>query len=399
MFAQSLNMSYFINEYNRPTATFADRLLVLENVRDGEVTDAGEFYHDALKLLLQKIPDISSIEDWDATNASARIICHALGAERYAAAAPELWLVVENFDISRSFHQGFVNQGLVMQDALIALGQIGAAEYVPHIAQRLTDLNTRETSDVETRRRVQRAVAGSISALEDLKDPAGYKPIFFASTTTSWYDSAIKNIASLALPNIVEDPADIIIEIIRDTSVAPPVKYEAWRDMLSSRAPESSKARVAAAALSTGWSYPTSNQTYQRFLREMRVSAIDTIRVMGVADDSVYANLERSFNTSFVTPNPDYDEIRRTLNCLSAIASDEAVQLLLKFLRELHTRRESGPWGNRERQVFSWVIPSLGATKTQSEDVALLLNTIQRSRDYTGVEQSWAGDALRELGR
>jgi hypothetical protein len=393
IFAQGVDMSYYSSEYNRPSANFVERLEVLQNVRDARLTGVGDFYHEALKLLLLKTPDIRTKEDRDATDASASIICQGLGPEKYAEAAPELWQAVEYFDVARDS----LNQGLVMQEALNALGQVGGTDFVPHIAQRLTDFNTRVISDVETKRRVQRGVVGCINALEALHDAAGFRPVFFAST--GWYDPAIKAMASVALPNIVEDPGDIISEIIRDTSVTPPIKYEAWREMLRTRAPNDSKARVAAVALATGWTYATPNMTFQRNLREMRMSAIDTIRQLGAADNSVYANLERSYSNNFINNVPDYDEIRKTLDTLSVLKTDEAVQLLLKFLRELHARRRSGPWGNKERQVFQLVVPRLGATGTSSQDVRLLLTTIQRSSDYTGAEQGWARNALRELGQ
>ena len=248
---------------------------------------------------------------------------------------------------------------------------------------------------METKRRVQRAVVGCINALEGLHDITGFRPVFFAST--GWYDPAIKTIASVALPNIVDDPGDVIIEIIQDTSVIPPIKYEAWREMLRTRAPNESKAKVAAVALATGWYYSTANATWQKNLSEMRMSAIDTIRQYGVQDASVYANLEKSYSNNFINNVPNYDEIRKAISCLSVIKSDEAVQLLLKFLRELHARRRGGPWGNKERQMLQWIIPGIGATQTTSQDVRLLLTTIQRSSDYTGAEQGWARDAIRQL--
>jgi len=390
IFAQ--DMSYLKDELNRPDSSFVERLEVLEVVRDAKMTGIGEFYHDALKLLLLKTPDVKTREDREANEAAARIICQGLGAEQYNPAAQDLWLTVQAFDIIND-----VNQGLVMQDALTALGQVGGKEFLPHIVLRLDDFNTNVLSDAETRRRVQRAVVGCINALEALHEADGFRPVFFASI--GWYDPAIKAMASVALPNIVEDPADIIIGIIEDTSNTPPIKYEAWREMLRTSAPDSSKARVAAAALNTGWFYSTPNMTFQRNLREMRTSAIDTIRVMGVADNSVYANLDKSYMNNFVNNVPDYDEIRKTLNCLSAIATDEAVQLLLKYLRELNLRRRGGPWSNKERQMLQWVIPSIGATKSQSQDVILLLTTIQRSQEYTSAEQGWAREALAELRR
>jgi hypothetical protein len=286
--------------------------------------------------------------------------------------------------------------GLAMQEALVALGQIGDKTYVPHIVLVLDDCNTQQTQDVETRRRIQRAVAGCVNALEALHDVEGYRPVFFAYV--GWYDPAIRNMAYNALPNIVDDPGDVIAEIIRDASNNPGVKLRAWQEMLRTNAPDSSKAKVAAVALDTGWNYQTSNTALQRDSRTMRMSAIDTIRLMGVQDDSVYANLNKSYSNNFVNNVPDYDEMRKTIDALAAIKTDNAVNLLLGFLNELNNRRRSGAWGNKERQCMQLIVPALGATGTQSQEVILLLTTIQRSQDYTGAEQGWARDALRQLG-
>ena len=392
IFAQGTDMSYYANELNRPDASFVERQAVLETVRDAKLTGIGEFYQNALKLILLKTPDIKNKEDRDANDVSARIVCQGLGAEQYADAAADLWQAVQEFDVARDY-----NQGLVMQDALTALGQVGGKDYLPHIVLRLNNFNTQAISDVESKRRVQRAVVGCINALEALHDISGFRPVFF--TSVGWYDPPIKTMASVALPNIVDDPSDVVIEIIQDLSNIPPIKYEAWRDMLRTKAPNASIAKVAAAALATGWTYSTSNVTYQTNLREMRKSAIDTIRQVGASDDSVYTNLGKSYSNNYINNVPDYDEINKTLNTLSALKTDQAVNLLLNFLRDLNARRRNGPWGQKERQLLQWIIPSIGATGTQSQEVRLLLTTIQRTSDYTSAEQGWARDALRQLGQ
>jgi hypothetical protein len=284
-----------------------------------------------------------------------------------------------------------------MQDALVTLGELEARGFLPQIVQALNDLNTRESSDAETRRRMQRAVAGAISALEALHELDGFRPVFFVSI--GGYDPSIKNMAYDALPNIVDDPGEIIIQIIQDPSNNPETKFDAFQEMLRTNAPDSSKAKVAAAALGTGWTYSTSNPTLQRASREMRKSAIDTINQYGAADDSVYTFLERSYSNNFVNTVPDYDEIKKTVDALASLKTDQASELLLKFLRDLHGRRQSGVWGNKERQALQWVVPALGATQTQSQQARQLLTTIQRSSDYTGAEQGWARDALRALGQ
>ena len=389
-FAQGTDMSFYFDEFSRPGATFFNQLDVLNMVQSEKLTGTGEFYHNALVILLGRVPDIITRDERVAAETSARIISRELASEKYTAAAPDLWRLVQNFDVIRG-----INDGLVMQDALVAMGQVGAKEFVPHIAQRLHTFNVNQISDAPSRRRVELGVMGAISALEALKEPEGFKSVFFASI--GWYEPSVRVMASVALPNIVNDPGEIISEIIRDPSNDPRVKYEAWREMLRTNAPNSSKAKVAAVALATGWTYSTSNVGFQRNLRDMRISAIDIIRQMGVEDNSVYANLEKSYKNSFVNVNPDYDEIRKALGALSAAGTDEAVRLLVDFLRELHLRRRSGPWGNREREVLQMLVPALGATRTTSQPARQLLGTIQGSSDYTSVEQGWARDALRLL--
>ena len=385
------DMSYYTQVYNRPGSSFVDRLELLRTLQNANLTGIGSFYHDALKLLLLRSPDIRTSADRDAMEDSARILCRGLAAEKYIQAAPDLWQLVQFTDTIRS-----VNNGIVMQEALITLGQIGATDFVPHIALRLDNYNTAITSDTESRRRIQRGVVGCINALEALHDPSGYTSVFFASI--GWYDQAIRTIADDALPNIMDDPGEIISGIIRNSNNPPSVKYTAWQEMLRTKAPNESKAKAAAVALATGWSYSTGDTSGQRSLREMRMSAIDTIRQLGVVDNSVYADLQRSYSNNYINNTPNYDEIRRVLSTLSALKTDESVGLLVGFLKDLNGRRQFGPWGNKERDIFTWLVPSVGATRTSSQEAREVLTLIQRSSYYTSAEQNLARDALRELG-
>ena len=394
VFAQDL--SYFTREYERADSSFAERLAVLETLQEAGVQATGTFYHNALSFLLIRTPDINSRREQEAAEKSVVILAQALGAAKHAAAATDLWHAAEVFDVVREAPKD-PSEGLAMQSALIALGDVDGRAFIPHIVQRLTDYNTQIYRNTETRRRVQTAVIGCIRALETFKDISGYRPVFFAYTG-SW-DPMIKQIAGNALPNITDDPADVIIEIIRDPSTEPPIKLEAWREMLKTRAPNTSKAKVAATALEIGWLVQTTTRPHQVNLREMRKSAIDIIRQFGVSGDTVYADLEKSYSNNFISNQPDYDELAGTLNALAALKTEEAVALLHKFLFELHGRRRSGPWGRKERQLFEWVVSSIGVTGTRSPDVILLLSTIQRSeQQYTAQERLMARNALNALG-
>jgi len=390
-FTQALDVSYFRKDYLREDGTFEERLRVLEAVRDARLTGVGSFYNEALKFLLTRGKDLTNKQDRSIAEQSAVILCEGIAEEKIAAAAADLWQTVVLFDVARDNNEGFA-----MQAALIALGQIGAKDYTPHVVQRLNFFNTQTFSDVETRRRVQRAVTGCVRALEAFHEIDGYRPVFFVYIGS--YDKAIQDIAANTLPNIVDDPGDVIIAIIRDPSNNPRIKYDAWREMLRTRAPGSSKAKVAAIALSTGWNYSTTDINFQTNLREMRKGAIDTIRQFGAPDDSILTSMKKSYDENFISTKPDFDEIRLTLNALSAINSEPAVELLQGFLRDLHARRRSGPWANKEKQCFDWVISAIGATGTKSTSVEQLLNTLYRESKFTSAEKKGVESTMKALG-
>jgi hypothetical protein len=387
IFAQ--DMSYYTNEYMRQEGTFYDRLIVLEAVRDAGLTGIGEFYHNAFKYMISRMPDIKTKTEQDTVEKSAVILCQALGAEKYAEAAPEIWFIVDYFDVAK-----IANDGSTMQAALIALGQINARDYLPPIVQRLNEFNAQTFRD-EAKYRIQMAVVGCVSAIEAIKDISGYSPVFFVYTGS--YDPSVQQIAYNALPNIVEDPGEVISAIIQDPPNNPYVMYEAWREMLRTKAPESSKAKVAAVALAASYNYSTTNRSYLATLKEMRKSAIDIVRQYGAADNSVYEYMDRAYSSNFNSRDPDYDEMTLTLNALAALKTDEAVVLLHKYLRDVHDRRRTGPWGDKERRVFQWLISCIEFTGTKSEDVKILLSTIQRTAQYTPFEQGLAKNALAKM--
>lgn len=392
MTAFGQDMSYFTAEYTRADGTFAERLILLETIRSLEMTGIGEFYETALRFLLARAPDIRTNTERSEAERSVVILAEGLGNERHTAAAAYLWQAVELFDVN-----GNANDGNAMQSALIAISRVDGRDFIPHIVNRLNAFNIQNVRNAEQRRRVQMAVIGCINALETFKDIRGYRVLFHASIGP--YDAAIREIAFNALPNITDDPADEIIAIIQDPVSDPQTKLTAWREMFRTTMPDASKAKVAAAALETGWFYQTSNRNFQGILREMRKSAITLIRQVGAADESVYINLDRSYRTNFGINNPDYDEIMLTLNALAAIRSERAVGLIHGYIREVNLRRRAGPWGEKERRVFEWLMSSIGVTGTQSPDVRLLLTTISRNTAYTPHERNLATSALTALGQ
>ena len=395
LFAQGQDMSFYTREYNRTDSTPAERLLILESVRDAGLSGIGDFYHDALRVFLQRFSTVR-FEDRHIAAASARILAQGLGAEAYNPAAPDLWRLAELYDIARD-----VNQGLEMQDALIALGQVNGTAFITQIVQRLDDLNTQSIADLGTRERVQRAVVGCVRALELLGNPAGFRSVF--EVWLKGYENPIRDIARNALPSIAEDPVDIMISMIRSPSNDPAKKLRIWEEMQNLELlSDESLARVAAAALDIGWAYSTSSPAEQTNLRVLRTRAIDIIRILGAADNSVYANLERSYTRNLTGQFRSIEEINITLHTLAALGTEEAVQLLVNFLRVIDNNHQArtrlgGSWQDNERLIFQMLINALGASRTESVEVMLLLRHIDAG-SYTNAERQWARTAMSNLG-
>jgi hypothetical protein len=393
LFAQNINMSTYTRDFTRTDSTFSERLKIMEEVRDLKLTGQGEFYHNALKHLLVRNADIKNRADHTTAEKTALIIVQALGAEKYAPAAHELWQTADYFDIVRD-----LNEGSTQREAVIAIGQVGGKAFVPELVQRLNQFNAERIADAETRRRVQLVVVGFVNALEALKDHSGFRPVF--NVATGGYEPGIKDIAFNALQNIVDDPGDLVIEIIKDyTSVDPNIMQDAIGVMRkSTKAPDTSRAKVAAASLEASWEYHTTNKSMLTVLVMIRKDAIDDIKKYGISDDSVYKYLERAYVTGFNNNNTDYDEIMKTLSVLGGAKTDQGTALLFKFLSELNERRRNGPWGRKERTIFEWVLDSVQLSGTQSMDVKMLLSSIQRNSKFTSQEQRRAGAVLTALG-
>ena len=158
----------------------------------------------------------------------------------------------------------------------------------------------------------------------------------------------------------------------------------------------SNKAKEAAFALALGWDFSSAVCDDYSRLSEMRKAAIDAISLFGIANNSVYENLEKSFIYNLNNQNPDFEEIRKTLNALTELNTAETVNLLYKFLNELHIKRNNS-WGNNEDRIYHWVVTSIKITRTTSKKVMILLYNIMRAEFYSRQERLCAKDALIEI--
>ena len=393
--AQGLDISFYIQEYNRSDATVFSMLDLLKAVRDEQRADNENWYYNAITVFIQKLPNfLGSARERYAIEECSKILFRGLAEEKNTTAAYQVWQLLQFYNIS-----SYQNDGFMMFEAIVTLGQINARDYLVPLADLLTYYNERSATDAHSKTRMQRVVPALFAALETLDDIYGVRPIFFASI--GWYDNSINAMASESLNRLMNSLGEVINEviigIIKDPFNFPRAKNAAWQELLRTQVSDSSKAKVAVAALEASYTFAAQSYEGRTLLRTMRMTAFDTVRTMGVEDDIVYAFLERAYREAFDTPNTDFEEIILVVRTLTAIKTESAVDLLTEFLRWAHARRQSGPWGHTERELIYVLTQAIGSTGTQSRTALQLLFTISRSTMYTEAEQEWANKALAEL--
>jgi hypothetical protein len=376
-FSQSEQLALFTNLYNNAD-TIANQLLILQEVKDADISGRGDFYAAALGRLLSEYPSVRAINERNAADESARLLVNALETEGNAAIGGDLWKVVETFSNS-----------LIKADALVALGRLGAAAYIPQVVQLLSDLNARPPADRDTQIQNERTAYGAILALENFKDPSGYLPVFLASA--GWYSERVKNQASVSLSRILEDPSEQLSFVIRSSAYPYDVKYLALRTAERSGISNESKSAIALAAYSEGWRGSTNDARLRTELATMRKLAISMIRRYGAADAAVYPLLDRSYKSGF-----DMQEKLDALSALSALASADAAKLLADYLLEIHNRRQSNTLTSEDERIVRALIPALGATRQPSIGRAAL-SLIQQSPAWTNAVRNIAAEALRNI--
>jgi len=393
VFAQSQDMSFFTQELNRSGATIFEIRDVLQVVSEMNLTGIGDFYFGAINTYIRRLPDFPSSRERVAVEESAGYIIRGLAAEKHTAAAPQIWTLIQFFDIASP-----PNDGKIMSQAIVAMGEIGGRQYTQHITGFLDSYNTRTNINDQIRTQIQLVVTGCTKALEILSEPIGVKPVLVAST--AWYDTDIRNIASNSLENLIESLreviGDIVYGIMQDPMNSLEVKNKAYSVLLGSHAPNEAKAKVAAAALEASYSFfPTSQN--QNMIRSMRENSINAIGRYGVAEDYVYPYMDRTYIEAYYTANTDLQTMIMVIRVLSEVKTLEGVDILVGKLREIHTRRQSGLWTENERILMRTITQAIAIAGLRHPEASSLLTLISMNSRYTAAEQSWARDALNVL--
>jgi hypothetical protein len=355
-----------------------EQLSLLQVMTELKLTGAGDFYANALHRLVLDYPNLSGATAREQADEQAIILAGLLGQEKHAAAAPDLWRVVNNF-----------SDPLVKAEALMALGKIRATGFLPQVVKILQDLNGAPTPDPLNG---ERLAFGAIVALEKYQDISGYLPVYFASV--GWYSDRIKNQALKSLPIISPDPTQPMLEIIRSSGYNYATKLGALESIEKSTVSNDSKSSVAVAALSEGWRASTTDVRLRGQLNAMRKFAMRMIRSYGSSDDAIYPLLERSYKQYAERNDGDRDEALDAINTLRALASDESARRLSAFLMTVNQKLQSGTLTRKDEDLVREIIPALGDVGRPLGRPAL--NSVV-ALNWTSAVKTLAQEALRKI--
>jgi len=325
-----------------------------------------------LEDLLKTGPNIrAGSSDREIWNRMVRLTVGKLGNFRYVEAAPFVWDASEQS-----------KDPLVRAEALMALGDMRALEYAERISLILRNLNFEPSPDREAGEKV---AYGAILALEKLKDPNGFAPVFFASD--GWYTKRVKDQAIRSLPNIADDPSDSVRQILSEESLDRKVK--ALELEVSSKAPDEKKIEIARLALDRGHGITPRDRAEAAKLRDLRTRSLRALITLKANGGASTARLKESYKLG------DTDERLLALQAFGADASDSSARALSEILMDLDSQQQAGIADETRNRLALAAIQYAGATKNRS--VRPALTAISLNERWSNSIIRAAQDTLKAL--
>jgi len=286
-----------------------------ESIDDPEIAP---YFSDALDWALAARSSIKAGPERETYERLTRVLLKKLGDARYANAAASAMRAVEDSP-----------DPLTKAEALIALGSMRAVEYAGRISLILRELNNQPTADRDSGEKV---AYGCVLALEKMRSPVGFAPLFFASE--GWYSKRVRDQAERSIALILEDPSEAIGAIIAEET--PPRMIRALDLEFRSAAPAAGKARIAALALVRGIEVNPRNRTEQNQLSELRVKAMNHLAAVGPGDGSVSPSLAEAYRIG----SPD--ERLVALKALGAERSSASAAVLRDIIIDMNSAQSAG---------------------------------------------------------
>ncbi len=274
-------------------------------------------YIDALEELIQWVGRSITQKEVITREQAKLLVVQKLGELEAADAAPLLYKVVDETD-----------ESFLKAESLIALGKTGDKTYVPFIARILQALNLYRGKKAYDEDLI---AFGCINALEALKDPLGYKPIFYAAI--GGYSKRVLDAAENAMLTITVDPTPELKEIVTNESIIS-IKSMALDTAIQSTAPESGKLEVGIEALYQGLTVNPQNITEKTTLMEMRKKSLLFFRDLQIASDAALFLIDKVLYL-----DTDINEKLFAIEALAAFGNRSSAGSLTRFLTGQNNRR------------------------------------------------------------
>lgn len=325
-----------------------------------------------LEDLLKTGPEVAKgSPDRQIWNGLVRTTVGALGDLRYVEAAPFAWDAYVQAD-----------DPLTRAEALMALGNMRALEYAERVSLVLRNLNFEPVQDQEAGSKV---AFGAILALEKLRDPLGFGPVFYASE--GWYTRRVRDQALRSLPLLAEDPTDPVRQLLAEESLDR--KLKAYDLHAASKAPAERKIEISRLALQRGIEIKPRDRAEGTKLRDLRTRALRGLVTLKAGGGSSTVWIRESFKLG------ETDERLLALQALGTDASDASAQALAEILAELDAQQRAGISDEVRNRIAAAAIQYAGATKNRL--VRPALTSVSLNDKWSNSIIRSAQDALKAL--
>lgn len=322
--------------------------------------------------LLKSGPEVAQgSQDRQIWNGLVRTIVGALGKARYIEAAPLAW---------DAYNQS--ENPLTRAEALIALGNMRALEYAERISLILRNLNFEPVQDREAGEKV---AFGAILALEKLRDPVGFAPVFFASE--GWYTRRIRDQALRSLPLLAEDPTEPVRSLLAEESLDR--KLKAFDLHAASTAPNEKKIEIARLALRRGIEIKARDRAEGTKLRDLRIRGLRALVALKAGGGDSTDWIREAYRLG------ETDERLLALQALGTDASDASAHALAEILMDLDAQQRAGISDEIRNRIAAAAIQYAGATRNRLVRPALTAITLNEKWSNSLIRA--AQDALKVI--
>ncbi|MBN2617328.1 MAG: hypothetical protein JXR64_03325 [Spirochaetales bacterium] len=305
-----------------------------------------------------------------------KLVVRELGELKSKNSAPLIYTIVKE-----------TNDPLLKADAIIALGNIRATEYVDDISFILRNINMRPVKGKSAELEAEAKVSyGAIAALDRFRDIKGYNSVFFASI--GWYDQRVRFFADKVLKTIVENPIEALIPIIVDGSFTE--KEKAIYEVANCKAPANDKVTAAREALRQGFDNVPNTIQEGMTLTKLRKAAIKVMYASKSSNiDDVY------YLSQSVRNGADLEEKIYAIRTLGINGSDDAISALGVILSDFNEKKMSGlDISYTDEDIIREIIITLGNSGNPIASPAI--TEVQFSGHSSGIIKV-AKEALNKL--